>query len=72
VPSEIPAAENALHLALFVAAAVALAAVVLAVLERLLERGENHRPTIRFWHVAIPIAVFAAIGIAERLYHLLS
>jgi hypothetical protein len=46
--------------------------VVLAVLERLLEHGENPKRTIRAWHVAIPIAVFAAIGIAERLYHLLS
>jgi hypothetical protein len=64
------AAERAIHLALFVAAGAALAVVVLGALERVLDRTTE--PTIRLWHMTIPVAVFVASFIAERLYHALS
>ena len=62
--------DKALHLALFGAGALVVAVAALALLERF--AGGERRPAIRLWHVAIPIAAFAAIGIAERLYHALS
>ncbi len=61
--------DRVLHLALFVAGGIAFAVSALALLERLTDRGG--RRTIRLRHVAIPIAAFAAIGIAERVYHFL-
>ena len=63
-------ADRLLHLALFIAAALALVVFVLAVLERTLERDpRGGTRSIRPLHVVIPVVVFVAVGIAERLYH---
>lgn len=62
--------DKALHLALFVVGALVVAVAALALLERFV--GGDRRRAIGVRHVAIPIAAFAAIGIAERLYHALS
>ncbi len=59
-------AERAIHLVLFVAAAVAFAVAALAILERITGREER---SIRLVHVAIPVALFVATFIAERVYH---
>ena len=61
--------DRALHLALFVVGGIAFAVSALALLERIGDREQ--KPVVRLPHVAIPIAAFAAIGIAERLYHFL-
>jgi hypothetical protein len=62
--------DKVLHLGLFVAGAVAVAVGALALLERFAGRGRTRAIHLR--HLAIPIAAFAAFGIAERLYHALS
>lgn len=59
--------ERAIHLALYIAAAASIAVTGLAVVERLGASGS--RAIIRLKHAAIPLALFVALGIAERLYH---
>lgn len=60
--------ERVLHLFLFLSAAVAFGVLGLAALERVLADGE--RRTIQLGHVAFAMAVFLALFIAERIYHL--
>ena len=58
--------ERALHLLLFVAGGVAFAVVALSVLERFGGRSER---SIRPVYMAIPVAIVAALFVAERVYH---
>jgi hypothetical protein len=60
--------ERVLHLFLFLSAAVAFGVLGLAALERVLADGG--RRTIQLGHVALAMAVFLALFIAERIYHL--
>lgn len=59
--------DRVLHLALYVAAAAAFAVVALALLERV---GGAQKRSIRALHIVITIAAATAIGVAERVYHL--
>lgn len=61
--------DRILHLLLFVAGAIALVVVALAIVERTVERSKT---SIRAVHMIVPLAVFVAVGIAERLYHALA
>jgi hypothetical protein len=58
--------ERGLHLLLFVAAAGAFGLAAIALLERL---SDGSRRTVRGVHVAIAGVIFAALFVAERIYH---
>lgn len=60
--------ERVLHLGLFVGGAAVVGVLALVVLDRI---GDGERRVLSLRHVLIPVCVFAAFGIAERIYHAL-